>query len=155
MKLIQMYKLALLLFLICIPAAQAIITGELMMVRSDRSFPDAMQVLQESIKSQGYSVSGVHKVDTGLTVSGYQTDKYRIVFFGKTDEIKTLTKKYPDLIPYLPLKIVIYAEAGETLLVTADPSTFIDLYPYPRLRNMFKQWHEDLVIIMKNVQKID
>ena len=154
MKYIQNYILALLFFLISLPA-QAIITGELIMVRSDRSFSEAMQTLKASIKKQGYIVSGVHRVDTGLTVSGYQTDKYRIVFFGKTEELKTLTQKYPELIPYLPLKIVIYAEAGETLLVTSDPTAFYDLYPNPRLREVFKQWQEDLIVIMKNVQNAD
>jgi uncharacterized protein (DUF302 family) len=151
MKFIQSSLLGLLLFIICLPA-QAIITGELIMVRSDKTFSKAMQVLQESIKSQGYTQSRVHRVDMGLTKSGYPTDKYRVVFFGKAEQIKTLTKTHPELIPYLPLKIAIYAEAEETLLVTSDPAVFIDLYPDPRLRKVFKQWHEDLVSIMKKVQ---
>ena len=151
MKCVHSQLLALLLFVICMPA-QAIITGELIMVRSDKDFSETMQILQDSIKQQGYIQSHIHQVDTGLTKSGYPTDKYRIVFFGKAEQIKALTKAHPVLIPYLPLKIAIYAEADETLLVTTDPATFIDLYPYPKLRKVFKQWHEDVVGIMKRVQ---
>ncbi len=143
--------LGLLLLVVSIPA-QAIITGELIMLRTDKAFPEAMSSLQAAIKSQGYVLSRVQQVDTGLTMSGYKTDKYRIVFFGKKDEFAKLTEFYPELIPYMPLKIVIYAEAGETLLVTSDPQVFIDLYPDKRLKETFRKWHDDIIMIMKNVQ---
>ena len=135
----------------CLPA-QAIITGELIMLRSDRPFPETLQDLLGAIRKQGFSVPRIQQVDSGLTASGYKTDKYRIVFFEKKGEIADLTKRYPEMLPYLPLKIVIYAEAEETLLVTSDPAVFIDLYPDPRLRDMFRQWHKDVVSIMKDVQ---
>ncbi len=144
--------LLLLMLAFVMTPAQAIITGELIMVRSDNAFVESMGVLQDAIKRQGYRVSRVQSVDTGLTQSGYKTDKYRIVFFGKTEEIDNLTNNYPDLIPYLPLKLVIYAEAGETLLVTMDPGVFIDLFPYPQLQQTFKQWQQDVIVIMKTVQ---
>ena len=151
MKCILSNFLGLLLFIVCMPV-HAIITGELIMVRSDKNSSVAMEVLQDSIKSQGYTLSHVHRVDMRLIKKGYLSDKYRVVFFGKTEQIKTLTKTHPELIPYLPLKIAIYAEAEETLLVTTDPAVFIDLYPDPRLRKVFTEWHEDLISIMKNVQ---
>ena len=151
MKLMHKALLSLLLVLLYSPA-QAIITGELIMVRSDKSFPEAMLILQDAIHQQGYKLSRVQRVDIGLTESGYQTDKYRIVFFGKTEEMHRLTEEHPELIPYLPLKIAIFAEAEETLLVTSDPATFMDLYPDLRLYKTFQQWHDDIVNIMKNVQ---
>ena len=154
MKRIQPGLLGLLLIVICLPA-QAIITGELIMVRSDQSFSKAMQTLQESIRQQGYTLSRVQRVDTGLASSGYQSDKYRIVFLGKTEQIKTLTETHPELIPYLPLKIAVFAEAEETILVTSDPAVFIDLYPDPRLRKVFQKWHDDLFNIMRNMQAPD
>jgi hypothetical protein len=57
------------------------------------------------------------------------------------------------MLPYLPLKIVIFAEAGQTLLVTSDPAVFIDLFPDPGLRDMFRRWHQEVVAIMKSVQR--
>ncbi len=146
--------LGLIFLVLCVPA-QAIITGELIMLRTDKAFPEAMRSLQDAIKAQGYVLSRIQQVDAGLTMSGYKTDKYRIVFFGKKDEFARLTEFYPELIPYMPLKIVIYAEAGETLLVTSDPQVFIDLYPDKRLKETFRKWHDDIIKIMKNVQNDD
>ncbi len=148
--LIQVVSITLLLLLT--PVSQAIITGELIMIRSEKAFPEAMRTLQDAIRSQGYVMMGVQPVDERLSKRGFKTDKYRIVFFGKTEQNKHLSDLYPELVPYLPLKIVIYAEADETLLVTADPAAFIDLYPHPGLRNVFRQWHEDMLRIMKTVQ---
>ena len=132
--------------------ARAIITGELIMLRSQQPFADAMDNLLGAIKKQGYSVAGIREVDRGLSKSGYTSDEYRVVFFEKKDENASLIKRYPEMLPYLPLKIVIYAEADETLLVTSDPAVFIDLYPDPRLREMFRRWHDEVVSIMQDVQ---
>jgi uncharacterized protein (DUF302 family) len=132
--------------------AQAIITGELIMLRSAKQYDVAMVNLQSAIKKQGYAVTGIRPVDEGLAKSGYKSDKYRIVFFEKPDEVAELKKHYPEMLPYLPLKIVIFAEAGETLLVTSDPFVYIDLFPDPRLQEMFRRWHEEVVGIMKEVQ---
>ena len=151
MKNLRFTWAALILLLISLPSS-AIITGELIMIRSDKTFPEAMLILQDAIKQQGYTLSRVQRVDIGLTKSGYKTDKYRIVFFGKKEQIHRLSKEHPDLIPYLPLKIAIFAEAEETLLTTTDPATFMDLYPDKDLYPLFQQWHDDVVAIMKNVQ---
>ena len=63
---------------------------QLIMGRSSEAFPETMSALQEAIKKAGYTISIVQRVDIGLTGMGFQTDKYRIVFFGKAEEIKTL-----------------------------------------------------------------
>lgn len=150
MRYLRYWLMGLALFGLCLPA-QAIITGELIMLRSEQPFAEAMESLQRAIKKQGYSVTGVRAVDQGLTESGYKSDKYRVVFFEKTDEVDALTESYPELLPYLPLKIVVFAEADETLLVTSDPATFNDLFPSPRLRELFRRWHDEVINIMKAV----
>ena len=132
--------------------SHAIITGEMMMIRSPHSFPETMATLQESVKQQGYVVSRVHRVDIGLTSSGYKTDKYRIVFIGKPAEIEQLSENHPQLIPYLPLKIAIFAEDQETLLVTTNPRALADLFPQTELEDIFDQWKADMAQILKRVQ---
>lgn len=141
---------ALLLLYFTVPAMAA--PQPLMMVRSTQSFPEAMLSLQTAIKNQGYTVSRVQRVDIGLTGSGYQTDKYRVVFLGKASEIHSLTKKYPELIPYLPWKIVIFAEQDETLVVTHDPLNFTGFFPGDDLKGTFTRWHKDLRTILDNVR---
>lgn len=131
---------------------QAVDTGELIMTRSNQPFPETMSSLQEAIKQQGYTLSKVQRVDVGLTARGFKTDKYRVVFFGKTDEIHRLARDYPELIPYLPLKIAIFAEADETLLTAANPMVLTDLFPEPNLKATFTRWHKDMKKIIYSVQ---
>src|SRR5512139_1951712 len=104
---------------------------ELMMVGSPRSFPEAMLTLQTAIGEYGYTLSRVQRVDIGLTGSGFTTDKYRVVFFGKLEEIRTLSERYPQLIPYLPLRMTIFAEEDETLVVMEDPARLANLVADP------------------------
>jgi len=132
--------------------AQAVVTGEMIMIRSSEAFPEAMALLQESISQHGYTLSRVQRVDVGLSAKGYKTDKYRVVFFGKGKQIQSLSARYPQLVPYLPLKIAIYAEGENTILVTSNPSVFNDMFQLPELRPVFNQWHKDISSILKVVQ---
>jgi len=113
------------------------------MVRVKQAFPETMLRLQEVIKEHGYKLSRVQRVDIGLTKSGYQTDKYRVVFFAKHDEFRWLIQNHPELIPYLPFKIAIYAEGKDTILTAYNP----DILFKPKsgkLRKIIKQWDKDL-----------
>jgi len=127
--------------------------NDLIMARSTEDFPETMSLLQELIKKQGYVPSRVQRVDIGLTKSGYKTDKYRVVFFGKTDEIKLISKKLPEIIPYLPLKISIFAESGQTILVTLDPMSFDTMYPNSSFTPVFKRWKQDVLEIFKQIRE--
>lgn len=119
----------------------------LYMARTQQSFPEAMSKLQEVLRDTGYTVSRVQRVDIGLTKSGYQTDKYRVVFFGKQDEISEITAKYPHLIPYIPWKIAIFAEGDDTLLVTANPLRFTNA-KYPQATRYLQKWDSDIQKIL-------
>ncbi|MCW8957038.1 MAG: DUF302 domain-containing protein [Gammaproteobacteria bacterium] len=152
-NLTQYFALSFLLWLSC--PALAVDTGELIMTRSSQPFPETMSSLQAAIKHQGYTLSKVQRVDIGLTARGFKTDKYRVVFFGKADEIHYLSRKYPELIPYIPLKIAIFAEADETLLTTANPMVLADLFPDPALKPIFTRWHKDMKKIINSVQNTE
>lgn len=120
---------------------------QVMMARSPQAFPEAMLQLQELIGEQGYTVSRVQRVDIGLTQSGYQTDKYRVVFFGRAEEIKRLIADHPELVPYLPLKVAIFAEAENTMLVASNPALWERFFPDPELAPVFARWAGDLQAI--------
>ena len=125
----------------------------MIMIRSNESFPEAMSLLQEAIKQQGYTLSRVQRVDVGLSAKGYKTDKYRVVFFGKGEQIQHLSANYPQLIPYLPLKIAIYAENDSTILASANPAVFNDMFKLPELKSTFNLWLKDITEILRAVQK--
>ena len=122
------------------------------MVRCKLPFPEAMTVLQETIRENGYQVSRVQRVDIGLTTFGYQTDKYRVVFFGKLDEVRHISAEHVSLIPYVPLKIAIFAEGEETLLLASSFSHLRRLYTEPELQDDFDRWEADTRRILDTVR---
>lgn len=134
------------------PVSQAVVTGEMIMVRSSEAFPETMSMLQEAIKKQGYELSRVQRVDVGLSKKGYKTDKYRVVFFGKGKQILEISSKYPQLIPYLPLKIAIFAEGDNTILISVNPNIYNDFFNLPELKTTFDEWFKDITQILNSVQ---
>ena len=133
-------------------ASQLACAKELYMVRSEVAFPEAMSLLQETINEHGYQVSRVQRVDIGLTASGYQTDKYRVVFFGRGDEVRSLSEKHPTLIPWLPLKIAIFAEENETIVLAASFAHLRDSYPSAEMQRYFDRWEADIQMILEYVR---
>lgn len=141
MKIILRYATYILVFWLGVTSfSQA---DDLMMARVNQDFPEAMLKLQEALTQQGYTVSRVQRVDIGLTKSGYMTDKYRLVFYGKPEEVNYVSIKYPELTPYLPLKIAIFAEAEETMIVAANPM-FLASQPSAALKLQLSIWERDL-----------
>lgn len=140
---------AALLLLACLAAPA--LAEDLLMTRSSQAFPETMLALQQAIADQGYTLSRVQRVDIGLTAMGYETDKYRVVFFGKPEEIRWLTETHPETIPYLPLKIAIFAEDGDTLLVAINPAHFTQFFDAPELKDVFLRWERDFRAILNAV----
>jgi len=124
----------------------------LILHRSAQNFPEAMLALQTSIGEHGYTVSRVQRVDIGLTKSGYKTDKYRIVFFGKSSEIRAVKQSQPQLIPYLPLKIVIFSENNETLLVASNMTQFSSLTVNENTKDLLQRWNNDIQSIFSEIK---
>jgi len=124
---------------------------DIIMTRSVLAFPEAMLALQESIREHGYTVSRVQRIDVGLTGMGYKTDKYRVVFAGKLDEIQYLTENAPALTAYLPPKISIFAEGGQTVLVTINPLLYGEIAGGDVDPIIFTHWESDLRSIFRDV----
>lgn len=121
---------------------------ELLMTRVDHPFPEAMNLLQESIRGHGYTISRIQRVDVGLTSSGFSTAEYRLVFFGKPAEIRSLPEKHPEIAAYLPLNIVIFAEGDDTIMLTANPLSLEAFFKDPSLHGQFGRWEKDIRAIL-------
>lgn len=148
MKIVSQYALSIVLF--CF--ATVSLANELLMVRSQQSFPEAMLTLQTSIKDHGYEITRVQRIDIGLTGMGYKTDKYRIVFVGKPEEIQYLVNKYPVLAAYMPPQISIFAESGETVLVTANPMIYAEMIDNEKDKVLFKRWESDVYSVFDDIR---
>lgn len=146
----SMIRVWLMFGILAILAVKSAAADSMLMVRTTQSFPEAMAELQNQIRAQGYVVSRVQRVDIGLTKSGYKTDKYRVVFYGKPDEIRLLSQHYPQLTAYLPLKISIFAEGNDTILVSANPQ-HLKKAGDAKLAGIIDGWERDLATIFQKL----
>ena len=128
-------------------SAQGILT-----VRSALDFEASMPALKASIEAHGYTVSHVQRCDSGLQGFGYETDRYRILFFGKIDEVRNLSAEYPELIPFLPLKMALFAEGDNSIVSAINPIALGEFYPDEKLRIQFRRWEKDLRSILAEMQ---
>lgn len=148
-----MKNIFLILGLYVLSVTNTFASDDLLMARSEMDFPEAMSVLQNSIIDHQYTLSRVQRVDIGLEKAGYQTDRYRIVFFGKQHEIKQMTDEHPQLSAYLPLKVVIFAEREDTLLVAYNPMHLRKIVDTPAYIIIYKRWLSDIKSIMNDLGK--
>lgn len=125
----------------------------MLMVRTSEKFETTMAILQQTLAEYGYAVAHVQRCDGGMADFGYKSDFYRVVFFAKVDEVRRLSAKYPELVPYLPLKILLFAEKDETVLVALNPLELARRYPTRELQVQFKRWHSDIDAILQEVRK--
>ena len=138
------------IILLCLTGS--VTASDLLMVRTQQSFPEAMLTLQTSIREHGYEITRVQRIDVGLTGMGYKTDKYRVVFVGKPEEIQHLVDKYPVLSAYMPPKISIFAEGRETVLVTINPMVYADMIDDEAGKVMFRRWESDVYSVFDDVR---
>ena len=146
-------KVMMIIVISCISVAA--LASDLLMVRTQQNFPEAMLALQTSVKEHGYSVTRVQRIDIGLTGMGYKTDKYRIVFVGKPEEIQYLINKYPVLAAYMPPKVSIFAEKNETVLVTANPKIYADMMDNEKDKILFKRWESDIYSVFEDIRNAE
>lgn len=111
-------------------------------------FPEAMSLMQEAIVSHGYTVSRVQHVDKGLRQRGYETGLYRVVFFGRPQEMVWVRLNYPALMPYLPLKITLFEGENYVGASTLQPATLSHFYKEEKIHQLLDSWQKDVMTIM-------
>jgi uncharacterized protein (DUF302 family) len=126
---------------------------QLQIIRAPQSYPEAMSTLQTAISSRGYKITRVQNIDVGITKTGHTIDYYKVVFYGNLEETAQLSRKHPELIPYLPLNIVIFAEDMNTVVSAARPAVLATFFPAPELQPIFARWEKDLLAILDEVRE--
>jgi uncharacterized protein (DUF302 family) len=124
--------------------------SNIFIARTNLGFPEAMSILQENIKKYNYKLSHVQRIDIGLTSLGYKTDKYRVVFYGRTAEYRKIIKATPKMIAFLPLKISIFAENNDTIITALNPQVFKAYVKDKQLKKIFDNYTNDLDKIFTN-----
>lgn len=124
----------------------------LFMVRMDKAFPEAMALLQSAISSRGYTITRLQQVNENLEKREYKSDMYRVVYFGKHDEVRQVTAINPEMISFLPLSITIFAEGDQSILVSSHPQSLQQFFPDSALKPVFQRWEKDIESIMDEVR---
>ena len=127
--------------------------NDLMMVRLAMKADIALEYVKTSIIEHEYIIAHEQLCDGGMTGFGYKTDTYRVLFFGKGDEIRMLSDKHPDIVSYLPLKMTVVAEKDETLLSILDPEFLAPYYNDRDTRIIFQRWKNDIRSIFNDVRR--
>ena len=148
-KLMQKMLVVVVALFLVVPAS----ADGLLMVRMDAAFPEAMALLQSAISSRGYTITRLQQVNENLQRREYKSDMYRVVYFGKLEEVKQVTAEQPKLIPFLPLNITIFAEGEQAILVASHPQTLQKFFPDPALKPVFDRWEKDIVAIMDELRE--
>ena len=125
----------------------------LLMARMNQPFPEAMALLQSAVSSRGYTITRLQQVNENLARREFKSDMYRVVYFGKLEEVRQVTAAHPELIPFLPLNITIFAEGEQALLVASHPQTLQQFFPDPALKPVFDRWAKDMDDIMDELRE--
>ena len=148
-NLMRMMKIGILALFMTTPA----VADSLLMTRMDKSFPEAMAILQTAISSRGYKITRLQQVNENLERRDFKSDMYRVVYFGKLEEVRQATAARPELIPFLPLNITIFAEGEQSILVASHPQVLRQFFPDPALRPVFDRWGRDIEAIMDEARE--
>ena len=140
---------SLLLVALLLMSSASFALDEIISQRTNLAFQPTLAKLQRIILDQQYSVSLVQRCDYGLKDAGYNTDKYRIVFFGTHKDIKQISDSHPELSPFLPLRIAVIAENDETILSVMNPGVFLETVSDKKLVKIVKSWIKDIAVILK------
>ena len=146
----RMLKVMVLLSVLFATSAQA---ENMIMIRVAMSFDDTMILMKEKLNEYGYKIAHIQKCDGGLGDAGYKTGFYKSIFFGKYEEMRYLTSTYPEMIPYVPLKIAVMEERDTIVLVALNPTTLTDFFQQPELQTLFGRWESDVRAIFDEVRE--
>ncbi len=134
-------------------AGQAM-ADHMLMARVNMKADLAIEYLKTAIEEHGYAVAHVQKCDSGLGGFGFHSDTYRVLFFGKLAGIRRISAQHPEFVVYLPLKIAVEAEKGETVVTAVDPLTFTRYYPKDHaMQVQFRRWRNDILSIFDDVHR--
>lgn len=132
----------------------AAVAQPMLTARTSMKFEDAIDVMQQTLAEYGYKVAHVQRCDGGMADFGYKSDFYRVVFFGKVDEVRKISAEHPELVPYLPLKMLMFAEKDETVMVILNPMELGRQVESDELKIQFQRWHSDIRAILNEVRRL-
>lgn len=135
-------------------SAGVVLAGDkLLTVRVTQAFDPALEQVQDVLGKHGFTVAHIQKCDGGLHHMGYETDNYKIVFFGRLEEVRELSKVHPELIPLFPFKLAVYAEGNDTILSVLNPAELAPmLHADKDLQTRLLAWEKDFRAVLSEMR---
>ncbi|WMP18606.1 hypothetical protein [Thiothrix lacustris] len=128
---------------------------KLLTVHSQQAFEPALEQVQEVLSKHHFTVAHIQKCDGGLHDMGYSTDSYRIVFFGRLDEVRALSKTHPELVPLFPFKLAVYAKGEDTVFSILNPTQLAPLLDADKdLQQQLSAWEQDFRAVLGEMQDV-
>lgn len=139
---------------ICVVSNTAVATEDILTARTSSDFESTLEKSKLVLEEHNFTVAHVQRCDGGLRQMGYHTDNYKIIFFGRLEEVREVTKAHPELMPFLPLKLAVFAEKDETLLSIVNPTSILAMMPAleKELQPMFSKWEKELRQVLAEFQ---
>lgn len=144
---------SLMLALLLASSTSQVSADDMIMGRVPMKAELVLEYVKSSIEEHGYTIAHLQLCDGGMTEFGYETDFYRVVFFGKIDEIRRISAEHPELVSFLPLKMAVIAEKNETLVTVLSPEALAPFYADEALQIQFGRWENDLKSILDDVRR--
>ncbi|CAA6804575.1 MAG: Unknown protein [uncultured Thiotrichaceae bacterium] len=147
--------LALLLTSACLiigPATAHAGQDDLLSARTTKPFDETLSMAGEALEKHGFTVAHVQKCDGGLHAMGYETGHYRVIFFGRLEEVRELSKTHPQLIPLFPFKLAVYADNNDTVISVINPAGLGNmLQADPVLKEKLRQWKQEFKDVLNEI----
>ena len=125
----------------------------ILMTRSPDKADIAFDYSKHLLTEYGYTIAHVQTCDDGMGTFGYHSDFYRVIFFGKLDEVQKISKNHIELVPFLPLKLAIFAEKNETIITALNPMNLEKFTDDPEVKVQLSRWKNDIQSILKELSE--
>ena len=127
-------------------------SNQMLLVRADHKFEDTLDIVKDVLHKNGFEVAHVQRCDGGLKHMGYNTDKYRIVFFGRLEEVREISKTHSELIPFLPFKLLVYAEGNQSIISIMNPENLKGTLKDKAFNRKLEEWKDEFVKILEQTK---
>jgi uncharacterized protein (DUF302 family) len=125
----------------------------ILMTRSPDKAEVAFDYSKHLLTEYGYTIAHVQTCDDGMGSFGYHSDFYRVIFFGKVNEVQSISKNHIELVPFLPLKLAIFAEKNETIITALNPMNLEKFTDDPQVKIQLSRWKNDIQSILNELSE--
>ncbi len=128
---------------------------KLLTARSPQAFDLALEQVQAVLQKHNFTVAHIQKCDGGLKDMGYATTDYKVVFFGRLDEVREFSKTHPELVPLFPFKLAVYADGKDTRFSVLNPAELAPLLDADKvLAEQLVAWERDFRAVLNEMETV-